>query len=505
MMIPRYQFEGGGRAGGECRLRRRTLAVSAKAIACSCLLGVANVSGFGLPGPAVRSSKPTARRGCLERRVTGGHRESLADVRESLLRTVPPVPARGSLGMSTVESTARVYRSRGGAGLVTDGETSPLIRSAIDSLGHPKRRRPKSTYNPCQDLCSTKLLTKKEEYLLGTKIQLLMRYEEERDLLAMKLGRQPSDDEWAEACGFNVGDFQDSIELCLEARDAMIRANMRMVVTIARKYQHNGVPLTDLIQEGSMGLIRAVEKFDPERGFKLSTYSAWWIQQAVFRAIAYQSRMIRLPVHVHNLLNSVRKVRRELEETGRAATVEEVATQLDMPVTRLERYLDASKNTLSIELPTGLSNTGLRSDEHVLGDTIQTTERVAPEETMERRLFRNKLQEILLDLPDDERRVVSLRYGLNGGKSLTVAQVAEMGHTSKEIVRKIEGKAMRKLRSPHHQQGLMEFYSSQQPIHPRSYLSPGSKSVGGGGKGAGEVSREGMAADTLPLDQVGRY
>ncbi|CAM9221727.1 unnamed protein product [Ascophyllum nodosum] len=317
-------------------------------------------------------------------------------------------------------------------------------------------RGKRAIHSMCADLCQARLLTRDEEYELGTKIQALMSYTAMRDRLSERLGRSPTPVEWAESCCMTVPELQDSLQVCRSAKEAMIRANMRMVISIARKYQNLGVPLADLIQEGSLGLVRAVEKFDPERGFKLSTYSAWWIQQAVFKGIAHQNRVIRLPMHVHNLLHSIRKARRDLKTNdGPEPTDSQVALHLDMPVKRLKRYMAVTKDTISFEMPTCAPEVSTKR--RLLGDTLASGETKHPEKESDARLFRTRLRQMVQELPEDERTVVSLRFGLDNGKPKTLGQIADIVRTSMPYVRRVETTAMRKLRSPDYQTRLREF------------------------------------------------
>ena len=222
---------------------------------------------------------------------------------------------------------------------------------------------------------------------------------------------------------------------------------MRLVISIARKYYNAGVTLPDLVQEGSLGLSRAAEKFEPKKGFKFSTYASWWIQQAVFRSIAYHSRTIRLPVHVHNLLNRVRKVRQALQgELGRAPTNEEVAGQLGMTRQKFNKMLHLTKQSISLEAPKCLSNPkdlGHESDD-LLVDTISKSsimeDEATPQKAVDYGLFHDDLKNIMKILDDDEHKVICARYGLHDGLTRTVTTVSCVTQITSTLVRKeIEG------------------------------------------------------------------
>jgi RNA polymerase sigma factor (sigma-70 family) len=264
----------------------------------------------------------------------------------------------------------------------------------------------------------------------------------------------------------NKGTATDFVELMFTAREAkqrMVQSNMRLVVSIARKYSNVGVNLQDLVQEGSLGLTRAAEKFEPKKGFKFSTYASWWIQQAVFRSIAYHSRTIRLPVHIHNLLNRIRKIRMTLErDLGRMPTNDEMAKQLDMSTEKYNKMIRLTRRSISLELPKYSQNPkdlGHESDD-LLGESISTTSSVLdesdPEKRVDRGLFHEDLREMLTILEEDERRVICARYGLSDGLTRTVTTVAAQMKQTKAWVRSQECRALRKLRRPWYEQRLKE-------------------------------------------------
>ena len=264
----------------------------------------------------------------------------------------------------------------------------------------------------------------------------------------------------------NRGTPTDFIEMLMtahEAKQRMVQSNMRLVVSIARKYYNAGVTLQDLVQEGSLGLSRAAEKFEPKKGFKFSTYASWWIQQAVFRSIAYHSRTIRLPVHVHNLLNRVRKVRQTLQsELGRPPTNEEIAGHLGMSRQKFNKMLHLTKQSISLEAPKYLSNPkdlGHESDDS-LGETLSKSsileDEATPQKAVDHGLFHDDLKNIMKILDEDEHRVICARYGLHDGLTRTVTTVAAQMKQSKAWVRSQECRALRKLRRPWYEKKLKE-------------------------------------------------
>jgi RNA polymerase primary sigma factor len=236
------------------------------------------------------------------------------------------------------------------------------------------------------------------------------------------------------------------------ARQHLIKANFRLVISIAKRYTGRGVGFLDLIQEGNIGLIRAVEKFEYQRGFKFSTYATWWIRQAVTRAIADQGRTIRIPVHMTERINRVHRATRELvQQLGRDPSVEELAERLEVTVGRVEHLLKIAERPLSLEMPVG------EDEESQLGDFIEDTITVAPTDAATYQLMREHMIEILAALSAREGRVLQMRFGLRHGRPHTLEEVGHKFGVTRERIRQIEAKAMKKLRHPRRAKTLKDY------------------------------------------------
>ena len=303
-----------------------------------------------------------------------------------------------------------------------------------------------------------RLLDREEEIRLAMAIKELLGWQRARDELQMELGRIPSTKEWAMELGFSGSDeslltFEKQLRLFEQCRERMTTANLRLVVSIAKKYVNRGVNIQDLIQEGSFGLITAVEKFDPERDCRFSTYAHYWIKQAVTRAVADFSRPIRLPVHMSDCVNSIKRARGIFYLShGRSPTELELASALGISENKLRLALSSSRELVSLEAPYYQNK---QSEEKAWVDYIQDTA-PKPEHHLEDNLLREQIHTTLLNvLGPQEREIVCLRYGLEGRERRSLEEMGRIFECPKERVRQIEARALRKLRRPQQDRNLI--------------------------------------------------
>ncbi|MDJ0651305.1 MAG: RNA polymerase sigma factor, RpoD/SigA family [Xenococcaceae cyanobacterium MO_188.B19] len=289
------------------------------------------------------------------------------------------------------------------------------------------------------------LLKSDEEVTLANEVRLMVEAEEIRQKLAESLERQPNKQEWAAAMGLeNARQLEQFLYKGKVAKRKMIRSNLRLVVSIAKRYLNRGVPFLDLIQEGAIGLNRATEKFDPNKGYKFSTYAYWWIRQAITRTIANDARTIRLPIHIVEKLNKLKKAQRTLKQKlQRNPSEEELAKELKMSAPQLRQLLELRRQSLSLNHRVG------KAEDTELVDLLEDNELQLPEEKMSEAMMRQEIIDVLNDvLTEREKDVIALRYGLSTSQPYTLEEVGGMFNLSRERVRQIQSKAMRKLRRP---------------------------------------------------------
>ncbi|MBW4664992.1 MAG: RNA polymerase sigma factor, RpoD/SigA family [Chroococcus sp. CMT-3BRIN-NPC107] len=284
------------------------------------------------------------------------------------------------------------------------------------------------------------LLTREQEIIYGKQVQQMMSLLEAKEALAKQLQREPTSEEWATQVDIAIGELPEVIKRGKRAKQKMIEANLRLVVAIAKKYQKRNMEFLDLIQEGTMGLERGVEKFDPMRGYKFSTYAYWWIRQAITRAIAQQARTIRLPIHITEKLNKIKKVQRELaQKLGRSPNANEIATALELEPAQIREYLNLARQPVSLDIRVG------DNQDTELQDLLED-DGPSPDHFMTQEALRQDIDNLLAELTPQQREVVSLRFGLVDGNELSLAKVGERLNLSRERVRQLEHQALAHLR-----------------------------------------------------------
>ena len=410
----------------------------------------------GLPKLAKAKAKPASKAKAATK----------ASTKIKATKTTPK--AKTSKASSKAKTTATTTATATAANL--DASADQLLASAETNASAAKAKAdakakvlasikvgPKGVYTEdsirvyLQEIGRIRLLRPDEEIELARKIADLLHLEELAAQFESDNGKLPDTKEWAALVEMPVIRFRRRLMLGRRAKEKMVQSNLRLVVSIAKKYMNRGLSFQDLIQEGSLGLIRAAEKFDHEKGYKFSTYATWWIRQAITRAIADQSRTIRLPVHLYETISRIKKTTKVLsQEFGRKPTEEEIAESMEMTIEKLRFIAKSAQLPISLETPIG------KEEDSRLGDFIEA-DIENPEQDVAKNLLREDLEGVLATLSPRERDVLRLRYGLDDGRMTTLEWIGQMFDVTRERIRQIEAKALRKLRHPNRNGVLKEY------------------------------------------------
>ncbi len=355
--------------------------------------------------------------------------ENAADIEELSLDSLDAVAEEAPILVENLESDER------------DGDEMAAARPS----GYNKTEHDDAVGAFFKEMARYPLLKADEEVELARRVRFLEEVREIQAALELKLEHEASKLEVASELGMTEKQLESRLYQGRVAKRKMIRSNLRLVVSIAKRYLNRGVPFLDLIQEGAMGLNRATEKFDPDKGYKFSTYAYWWIRQAITRAIANDARTIRLPIHIVEKLNKLKKAQRELKQKlSRNPTEAEMAEALEMSVQQLRQLQQLRRQALSLNHRVG------KEEDTELMDLLEDEDNLSPEAKMNENMMRQEIWEVLGDvLTPREKDVISLRYGLTTSEPCTLEEVGNIFNLSRERVRQIQSKAMRKLRRPH--------------------------------------------------------
>jgi RNA polymerase nonessential primary-like sigma factor len=361
----------------------------------------------------------------------------------------------------------------------TNRRSTDLVRLYLQEIGRVRllgRDEEVSEAQKVQRYLRMRVLLAKAAKEGDAVLEPYLRLIEVQERLVSELGHRPSLERWAKTAGIELSDLKPTLsegkrrwaEIAkltveeletiqsqgLQAKEHMIKANLRLVVSVAKKYQNRGLELLDLVQEGTLGLERAVEKFDPTKGYRFSTYAYWWIRQGITRAIATSSRTIRLPVHITEKLNKIKKAQRKIsQEQGRTPTLEDLAVELDMTPTQVREVLLRVPRSVSLETKVG------KDKDTELGELLET-DSITPEEMLMRESLHKDLQHLLADLTTREREVILMRFGLSDGHPYSLAEIGRALDLSRERVRQIESKALQKLRQPKRRNLIRDYLES---------------------------------------------
>ncbi|WP_041233085.1 RpoD/SigA family RNA polymerase sigma factor [Cylindrospermum stagnale] len=355
--------------------------------------------------------------------------ENAADPEEPSLDSLDPVVYEDSPIVENLESDER------------DGDEMAAARPS----GYNKTEHDDAVGAFFKEMARYPLLKPDEEVELARRVRFLEEIKDLQESLSTELGQPASKLQVANQLEMTEKQLESRLYQGRVAKRKMIRSNLRLVVSIAKRYLNRGVPFLDLIQEGAMGLNRATEKFDPDKGYKFSTYAYWWIRQAITRAIANDARTIRLPIHIVEKLNKLKKAQRELKQKlSRNPSEAEMAEALEITVQQLRQLQQLRRQALSLNHRVG------KEEDTELMDLLEDEDNQSPEAKMNENMMRQEIWEVLGDvLTPREKDVISLRYGLTTSEPCTLEEVGNMFNLSRERVRQIQSKAMRKLRRPH--------------------------------------------------------